>query len=221
MPATARARARVSGVRAVFSAGRQGVEGRGRTVVCRADAQLGHPAEQRLMVDLPDGETVVPVVDRGQSCPATGEEHTAALRADRLDGHPGEVGRGVHGHGAEAHVHRRFTGVQERLQLIRERTLVQQDPRAGVYEVESGPCWARVVVLGVPAMREGSLPAGWRRSAGENKMLMRVKAVATRRGTMRLVPTMAPAAADPADRLTAHLPFALPASKIKDNEVHV
>lgn len=85
----------------------------------------------------------------------------------------------------------------------------------------SGPCWARVVVLGVPAMREGSLPAGWRRSAGENKMLMRVKAVAMRRGTMRLMPTMAPAAADPADRLTAHLLFALPASKIKDNEVHV
>lgn len=52
-------------------------------------------------------------------------------------------------------------------------------------------------------------------------MLMRAKAVAMRRGTMRPAPTMAPAAADPADRLTAHLLFALPASKIKDNEVHV
>jgi hypothetical protein len=39
--------------------------------VCRADAQVGHPAEQCLVVDLADGEAVVPVVDQGQVEPRT------------------------------------------------------------------------------------------------------------------------------------------------------
>ena len=96
----------------------------------------GHPAEQCLLVDLADDEAVVLVVDQGQVGPAAADEHAAALRADRLDGHPGDVRRGAHGHAAEAHVHRRCAGVQERHQLGRERAFVRQDPRAGLHDVE-------------------------------------------------------------------------------------
>jgi hypothetical protein len=153
--------------------GRQGLVGRRRTVVCHADAQLGHPrgpvrlvrdlrhhhlrragpggrrrgaraavvhdgghpAEQRLLVDLADDEAVVPVVDRGQVGPAAGEDDAAALRADRFDGHPGGVRRGAHGHAAEAHVHRwrRRPGTPP---VGRERAFVGQDPRAGLHDVE-------------------------------------------------------------------------------------
>ena len=55
----------------------------------------GHPAEQCLVVDLADGEAVVPVVDQRQVGPAAGEERAAALPADRLDGDPGDVLRGA------------------------------------------------------------------------------------------------------------------------------
>jgi hypothetical protein len=98
----------------------------------------GHPAEQLLLVDLADDEAVVDVVDRGQAGPAAGEDDTAALRPDRLDGHPGDVLRDVRGHAAEAHVHRRRAGIQERLQPLRERTVVGQDPRPGLHDVEVG-----------------------------------------------------------------------------------
>ncbi len=112
--ATAAARARVSGVRAVLSAAdRDSVVG------------VGH---------LADDEAVVPVVDQGQVGPAAGDEYAAALRTDRLDGHPGDVLRGAHA--AEAHVHRWCAGVQERLQLGREWAFVGQDPRAGLRDVE-------------------------------------------------------------------------------------
>jgi hypothetical protein len=173
VPATALARARVWGP-GPWERGGQGVDGRRRALVSRADVQPGysggpvrlvrdpghhhlrragsrgrrggaraavvhddgHPAEQLLLVDLADDEAVVDVVDRGQAGPAAGEEDPAALRADRLDGHPGDVLRGVRGHAAEAHVHRRRTGVQERLQPVRERTVVGQDPRPGLHDVE-------------------------------------------------------------------------------------
>ena len=143
------------------------LDGRGRTVVCRADARVGHPAgpvrlvrhlgyhhlrragpgggrrgaraavvhdgghpaEQCLLVDLADGEAVVPVVDRGEVGPAASDEYAAAVRADRVDGHPGDICRG--GHAAEAHVHRWRAGVQERHKLGRQWVLVRQDPRAG------------------------------------------------------------------------------------------
>ena len=134
-PATAAARARVCGARAVLSAAdRDSVVG-GRNVVGHADAQAGHPAgpvrlvrplghhhlrragpggggrgaraavvhdgghpaEQGLLVDLADGEAVVPASSTGarpaQPRPTSG---AAALRADRLDGHPGDVLRGAH-----------------------------------------------------------------------------------------------------------------------------
>ena len=174
VPATAVARARVSGVRAVLSAAdrdsmvgvgpscaapmprsatrpaqygwsaalgyhhlrRAGPGGRRRRARAAVVHDGGHPAEQRLLVDLADDEAVVPVVDQGQVGPAAGDEHAAALRADRLDGHPGDVLRGAHGHAAEAHVHRWRAGVQERHQLGRERAFVRQDPRAGLHDVE-------------------------------------------------------------------------------------
>jgi hypothetical protein len=59
------------------------------------------------VVDLADGEAVVLVVGHGQVGPATGEEHTSALRPDRLDGRPGHVVCIAHGNAAEPHVHRR------------------------------------------------------------------------------------------------------------------
>lgn len=81
----------------------------------------GHPAEQRLLVDLPDDEAVVPVVDEGQVGPAVADECAAALRSDRLDSHLGDDRRCAHGHAAEAGVHRWFASVQERHQLGPER----------------------------------------------------------------------------------------------------
>src|SRR5262249_27017103 len=68
--------------------------------------------------------------------PAAGDERAAALPADRLDGHPGDVLWGAHA--AEAHVHRWRAGVQERLQFGREPAFVGQDPRAGLHHVEVG-----------------------------------------------------------------------------------
>jgi hypothetical protein len=50
---------------------------------------------------------------------------SATSASDRLDGRPGGVLRGAHGHAAEAHVHRWCSGVQERHQLGRERALVR------------------------------------------------------------------------------------------------
>nr|WP_322759916.1 hypothetical protein [Frankia sp. Cr2] len=46
------------------------------------------------------------------------DECAAALRADRLDGHPGDVLRDA-AHAAEADIHRWCAGVQERHQLVR------------------------------------------------------------------------------------------------------
>jgi len=45
----------------------------------------GHAGEQFLMVDLADGETVVPVVDQAQVGPAAADDDTT-VSADRLDG---------------------------------------------------------------------------------------------------------------------------------------
>jgi hypothetical protein len=96
----------------------------------------GHPAEQRLLADLADGEAVVAVVDQVQIGPAAGEKCTAALRADRFDGHMGDVHGGAQRHAAEAHVHRWCAGVQKRHQLGREGSFVRQQPRAGLDDVE-------------------------------------------------------------------------------------
>ena len=112
VPATAVARARVSGARAVLSAadrdstvgvgpscaapmprsatrpaqygwsaicghhhlGRAGPGGRRRRARAAVVHDGGHPGEQRLVVDLADGEAVVPVVDQGQVGPAAGDE---------------------------------------------------------------------------------------------------------------------------------------------------
>ena len=115
---------------------RAGPGGRRRRARAAVVHDGGHPAEQCLLVDLADGEAVVPVVDQGQVRPAAGDECAAALRADRLDGHPGDVRRGAHGHAAEAHVHRWCAGVQERHQLGREQANVGQDPPAGLHDVE-------------------------------------------------------------------------------------
>src|SRR5690242_16872494 len=72
----------------------------------------GDPTEQGLLVDLADGEAVIAVVDRHEIGPAAGDECAAALRANRVEGNPGDVvGRA---HAAEAHVHRRRAGVEER-----------------------------------------------------------------------------------------------------------
>lgn len=116
--------------------GAAGPGGRRRGARAAVVHDCGHPAEQCLLVDLADGEAVVLVVDQAQVGPASGDEYAAALRADRLDGHLGDVRRRVHGHAAEAHVHRRFAGVQECHQPLRERAFVRQDPRAGLYDVE-------------------------------------------------------------------------------------
>jgi len=52
----------------------------------------GQPAEPLLLVGLADGEAVVPVVDRCEFGPATGDEcAVAVLRLDRVDAHPGDV----------------------------------------------------------------------------------------------------------------------------------
>ncbi len=115
---------------------RAGPGGRRRRARAAVVHDGGHPAEQCLLVDLADGEAVVPVVDQGQVRPAAGDECAAALRADRLDGHPGDVLRGAHRHAAEAHVHRWCAGVQERHQLGREQAFVGQDPPAGLHDVE-------------------------------------------------------------------------------------
>ena len=74
---------------------RSGSAGRRRGARAAVVHDGGHPAEQRLLVDLADGEAVVPVVDQGEAGPAAGDEYAAALRADRLDGHPGDVLRGA------------------------------------------------------------------------------------------------------------------------------
>lgn len=92
---------------------RAGPGGRGRRARAAVVHDGGHPGEQCLMVDLADHEAVVPVVHRSQAGPAAGEQDTAAVATDRLDGHPREVLREVQGHAAEAHVHRRSTGVQK------------------------------------------------------------------------------------------------------------
>ncbi len=99
----------------------------------------GYPGEQCLLVDLADEEAVVDVVDRGQPGPAAGEQDPAAVCAAGLDGHSGSVLRRVRSHAAEAHVNRWRTGVQERHQLVRERTFVGQDPRPGLDDVDVGP----------------------------------------------------------------------------------
>ena len=116
-------------------AGPGGRRGRARAAVVHHG---GHPAEQRLLVDLADGETVVLIVDQGEVGPAGPEQDAAALGPDRLDDGPGDLLRLAHGHAAEAHVHRWRAGVQERLQLFRERAFVRQDPRPGLHHVEVG-----------------------------------------------------------------------------------
>ena len=112
-------------------AGPGGRRRRARTAVVHDG---GHPREQCLMVDLADDEAVVPVVDQRQVGPAAGDDRATALRADRLDGDPGDVLRGAHT--AEAHVHRRRACVQERLQVGGQRAVVGQDPRAGLHDIE-------------------------------------------------------------------------------------
>ena len=94
----------------------------------------GHPAEQFLEVDLPDDEAVVAVVDQGQVGPPSAQQNAATLRTDGLDGDS----RGVLGgaDATEARVHRRWAGVQERLQIRRQGPLVKQDPCARLHDVE-------------------------------------------------------------------------------------
>ena len=154
--------------------GRQRLEGRRRTAVGHADAQLGdparpvrlihrlrhhhlrcagrggprrgaraavvhdrgHPAEQRVVVDPADDEAVVRLVDDGEVRPAAHDDRAAALRPHRLADHAGEIGRGVHGHAAEAHVHRRWASVEERHQVVRQRRRIGQHPGAGLDDVE-------------------------------------------------------------------------------------
>src|SRR6266576_4554093 len=85
--------------------------------VCSSDLG-GHPAEQRLLVDLADGEAVVLIGGQGEVGPAGPEQDAAALGPDRLDDRPGDLLPLAQGHAAEAHVHRWRAGVQERLQLV-------------------------------------------------------------------------------------------------------
>ena len=94
----------------------------------------GHPAEQFLQVDLADDEAVVAVVDQGQVGPAAAQQNAVPMGADGLDGDSGGVLRGADA--AEARVHRRCAGIQERLQIWWQGPLVRQDPRAGLHDVE-------------------------------------------------------------------------------------
>jgi hypothetical protein len=93
-----------------------GPGGRRRRTRAAVVHDSGHSSKQCLLVDLADGEAVVPVVDQRQVSPAAGDERAAAPRADRLNGDPGDVLREP-AHAAEAHIHRWFVGVQERHQL--------------------------------------------------------------------------------------------------------
>ncbi len=97
----------------------------------------GHPAEQRLVVDLADGEAVVLVVDQGQVGPAAPRRARAgpargpprsATRATSVDARMGMLPKPTYTGGV--------AGVEERLQLGRERAFVGQDPRAGLHDVE-------------------------------------------------------------------------------------
>ncbi|WP_206628453.1 hypothetical protein, partial [Mesorhizobium sp. M1A.F.Ca.IN.020.06.1.1] len=60
----------------------------------------GDAAEQRLLVDIADGEPIVPVVGKAKLGPATRDHRAPALGADRLDGRT--AGLLGHGNGAEA-----------------------------------------------------------------------------------------------------------------------
>jgi hypothetical protein len=70
----------------------------------------------------------------------------------RLDGHPAEVGRGAHRHAPEADVHRRLARVEERLQLVRERALIRQDPGPRLDDVEISQIlpWGEERIRGQP-----------------------------------------------------------------------
>ena len=55
----------------------------------------GHPAEQGLLVDLADGEAVVPVVDQGQVGPAAGERARGGPARGSPRSPPGRCPRGA------------------------------------------------------------------------------------------------------------------------------
>lgn len=105
---------------------------RGVRAAARHDS--GHSAEECLLVDLADDDTVVALVDGAKGDPPVGEPGAPASRTDRVHGHLGDVLRRAHA--AESQVHGWCAGVPERHSFGRERTGVGPDPRTGLHGVE-------------------------------------------------------------------------------------
>ena len=94
----------------------------------------GDPPEERLQVDLPDGQAAGFVVRQCHAGPPTGHDRTTPERAGRLDHRLAEVLWSART--AEAEVDRWLAGVEERLQLRRQWALVRQDPGARLEDIQ-------------------------------------------------------------------------------------
>ncbi|GLY49615.1 hypothetical protein Lesp01_32710 [Lentzea sp. NBRC 102530] len=106
----------------------------------------GRAAEQRLLVDLADGEAVRCV--ELQVRPAPLQDNAFAERAGRRDGMPHRVLGGAHA--AEAEVDRRCTAVQERFERGGERALVVEEPGTGLRQLRRSRPRAEHRVRGEP-----------------------------------------------------------------------
>jgi hypothetical protein len=96
----------------------------------------GDATKKCLLIDLADAEAVASIIDQPQLGPAARDDRAATLRANRLDHDLRRVLPGLQRHAAEAHVDRRRAGIEELQQLARQRTLVRQNPCAGLHDIE-------------------------------------------------------------------------------------
>ena len=98
---------------------------RARTAMMHDD---GDSSKQCLLIDIADGKAVCAVVDQRQIGRALGQNHAAALRANRADGDMGSIVRCGHGHTAKTDIGWRISGIEELCQAFRQGALVREAP---------------------------------------------------------------------------------------------